>query len=88
MTFGEVKAALFEGAVVRVVGLDYVDTYQIGTSTDGTSLRAYANNEIYPVGDMFADIERALSRAGVRVFRKDFTDGVLITIIKRIGEEV
>ena len=88
MTFGEIKAAVFGGAIVRVVGIDYVDTYQIGTSDDGASLRAYANDEIYSVGDMFADIESAVERADVRIFRKDFLDGTVITILRRIGEEV
>ena len=88
MTMAEIKAAAFDGAIVRVVGIDYVDTYQIGESLDGTSLRAYANDEVYSVGDMFDDIERAVSSRGVRVFRKDFTDATVITILKRIGEEV
>ena len=87
MTFGEIKAAVFDGAIVRVIGIDYVDTYQIGTSDDGMSIRAYANDEAYSVGDMFADIERAVSSRGVRVFRRDFTDATVITILKRIGEE-
>lgn len=87
MTFEEIKAAVFDGAIVRVVGLDYVDTYQIGESFDGTSLRAYVNDEAYAVGDMFDDIERALSRRGVRVFRRDFTDATVITILMQIGDE-
>nr|DAF57472.1 MAG TPA: hypothetical protein [Myoviridae sp. ctqfO1] len=88
MTLAEIKAAVFDGAIVRVVGLDYVDTYQIGTTDDGTSLRAYANDEIYSVGDMFDDIERAAESSYVRIFRRDFTDATVITILKRIGEEV
>lgn len=88
MTFGEIKASVFDGAIVRVIGIDYVDTYQIGTTDDGASLRAYANDEAYAVGDMFADIERALSRRGARVFRLDFTDATVITILMQIGEEV
>lgn len=87
MDMTEIKASVFDGAIVRVVGIDYVDTYQIGTSDDGTSLRAYANDEVYSVGDMFDDIERALSRRGARVFRRDFTDATLITILMSIGEE-
>ena len=87
MTFADIKAALFDGAVVRVVGLDYVDTYQIGTTDDGTSLRAYANDDACCIGDMFADIERTLDRSGVRVFVKEFLDEKLITILKCIGEE-
>ena len=88
MTFEAIKFALIDGAVVRVVGLDYVDTYHIGTSDDGMSLRAYANDEFYSVGDMFADIERSLDRSGVRIFVKEFLDGKLITILKGIGEEI
>lgn len=88
MTFEAIKSALIDGAVVRVVGLDYVDTYHIGTSDDGMSLCAYANDDFYSVGDMFDDIERALSRRGVRVFRRDFTDATVITILMSIGEEV
>lgn len=88
MIFDEIKAALFDGALVRVVGIDYVDTYRIGTSHDGTSIRAYANDDVYSFGDMFADIDRALSRSGVRVFRREFTEGVMITIIIGIGDEV
>ena len=87
MTFGEIKASLIDRAIVRVVGIDYVDTYQIGESDDGASLRAYANDETYSVADMFADIERAVSRRGVRVFRRDFTDATVITILMSIGEE-
>lgn len=88
MTFEEIKAAVFDGAIVRVIGIDYVDTYQIGESFDGMSIRAYANDETYSVGDMFADIERALSRRGARVFRRDFTDATVITILMQIGDEV
>lgn len=88
MTMAEIKAAVFDGAIVRVVGIDYVDTYQIGTSLDGMSIRAYANDEAYSVGDMFDDIERAVESSGVRIFRRDFTDATVITILKRIGEEV
>lgn len=87
MTFGEIKASVFDGAIVRVVGLDYVDTYNIGESLDGMSIRAYVNDETYAIGDMFADIEQALSRRGARVFRKDFTDATVITILVSIGEE-
>lgn len=88
MDMKDIKSAVFDGAIVRVIGIDYVDTYQIGTSDDGASLRAYANDEVYSVGDMFDDIERAVSSRGVRVFRRDFTDATVITILKRIGEEV
>ena len=87
MTFEEIKASVFDGAIVRVVGLDYVDTYQIGESFDGMSIRAYANDETYAIGDMFDDIERAVSRRGARVFRRDFTDATVITILMSIGEE-
>ena len=87
MTMTEIEASVFDGAIVRVVGLDYVDTYQIGESIDGMSIRAYANDEAYAIGDMFADIERALSRRGARVFRRDFTDATVITILTSIGEE-
>ena len=73
---------------MRVVGIDYVDTYQIGESLDGTSIRAYVNDETYAIGDMFDDIERAAESSGVRIFRRDFTDATVITILKRIGEEV
>lgn len=88
MDMKDIKAAVFDGAIVRVIGIDYVDTYQIGTSLDGMSIRAYANDESYSVGDMFDDIERALSRRGARVFRRDFTDATVITILMQIGEEV
>ena len=88
MDMKDIKSAVFDGAIVRVVGIDYVDTYQIGESLDGMSIRAYANDEAYAVGDMFDDIERALSRRGVRVFRRDFTDATVITILNSIGEEV
>lgn len=88
MDMKDIKSAVFDGAIVRVVGIDYVDTYQIGESLDGTSIRAYVNDEVYSVGDMFDDIERAVSSRGVRVFRRDFTDATVITILKRIGEEV
>lgn len=88
MDMKDIKSAVFDGAIVRVVGIDYVDTYQIGTSDDGMSIRAYANDETYAIGDMFDDIERALSRRGVRVFRKDFTDATVITILNSIGEEM
>ena len=87
MTFEEIKASVFDGAIVRVVGLDYVDTYNIGESLDGMSIRAYANDEAYAIGDMFADIERSVSRRGARIFRKDFTDATVITILISIGEE-
>lgn len=87
MDMKDIKAALIDRAIVRVVGLDYVDTYQIGESDDGASLRAYANDEIYSVADMFDDIERAVSRRGARVFRRDFTDATVITILMPIGEE-
>lgn len=88
MDMEDIKSAVFDGAIVRVVGIDYVDTYQIGTSDDGASLRAYANDEVYSVADMFADIKRAVESSGVRIFRRDFTDATVITILKRIGEEV
>lgn len=88
MDMKDIKSAVFDGAIVRVVGIDYVDTYQIGESLDGTSIRAYCNDEIYSVGDMFDDIERAAESSGVRIFRRDFTDATVITILKRIGEEV
>ena len=87
MDMKDIKSAVFDGAIVRVIGIDYVDTYQIGTSLDGMSIRAYVNDEIYSVGDMFDDIERALSRRGARVFRRDFTDATVITILMSIGEE-
>jgi len=88
MDMKDIKSAVFDGAIVRVVGIDYVDTYQIGTSLDGMSIRAYANDEVYSIGDMFDDIERAVESSGVRIFRRDFTDATVITILKRIGEEV
>ena len=87
MTFDEIKAAVFDGAVVQVLEIDYFDTYRMIISCDGLSIRAYANDEEYPVCDMFANIERALSRRGVCVFRRDFTDRSLITITIGIGEE-
>lgn len=87
MTIADIKAALFDGATVRIVGIDYVDTYSISTSYDGHSIRAYANNDVCSFGDMFSDIARSLSRRNVRVFRKEFTDGILITIIIGIGDE-
>lgn len=88
MDMKDIKSAVFDGAIVRVIGIDYVDTYQIGESLDSTSIRAYANDEVYSVGDMFDDIERAVESSGVRIFRRDFTDATVITILKRIGEEV
>lgn len=88
MTLTDIKMALIDDAVVQVVEIDYFDTYKIGTSADGTLLVAYRNDTSYSFSDMFADIERALSHRGVRVFRRDFTDRTLITIIIGIGEEV
>lgn len=88
MTLAEIKAALFDGDIVRVVGIDYVDIYNIGMSIDGHSIRAYANDDVCSFGDMFADIERALKRFGARSFRCVTNEGdVTITIVIQIGEE-
>lgn len=88
MTFEEIKAALIDGAVVRIIGIDYADNYHIGASCDGYALCGYANDDLYPVCDVFADIEMALSRTGVSVFRGYYLDRTMITIINNIGEEV
>ena len=89
MTLVEIKAALFDGAVVRVVGIDYVDTYNTWTSADGFYMHVYCNDEAYAFGDMFAAIEQALGRFGAHTFRCVTDDGdVTITIIIEIGEEV
>lgn len=87
MTLAEIKAALLDGATVRIVGFDYVDNYHVSTYCDGLSLGFYLNDEAYEIKSVFSDIERALSRRNVRVFRKEFTDGILITIIIGIGDE-
>lgn len=87
MTIEEIKAALFDGATVRVVGVDYVDTYSTWTSPDGLYMHAYCNDDDYTFGDMFAAIARTLSRAGVRVFLDNSLD-MTITIIIGIGDEV
>lgn len=89
MTLAEIKTALFEGAIVRVVGLDYMDRYNTWTSPDGLYMHAYCNDEPYSFEDMFADIEGALSRFGAHTFRCVTDDGdVTITIIIEIGEEI
>ena len=89
MTFADIKAALFDGALVRVIGIDYADTYHIGTSLDGKSIHAYLNDECYFFNDMFADIQRALARFGAHTFRCVTDDGdVTITVIIEIWEEV
>lgn len=88
MTVEDIKAALFDGAVVRVVGIDYVDTYNVTTSSDGCSLYAFCNDEKYMFADVFAAIRRALDRFGARVFRCVTDEGdVTITIIIEIGDE-
>lgn len=84
----EIKAALISGARVRVVGVDYVDNYHVAASQDGMSLRFFLNYEAYEVESTFANIDRALNRRGSRVFRKEFTNGVMITIVTAIGDEV
>lgn len=89
MDIKEIKTALIDGAVVRVVGIDYMDAYRVSMSSDGCSLYAYLNEEKYMFDDMFAAIRRSLDRFGARVFRCVTDDGdVTITIIIEIGEEV
>lgn len=88
MTFDEIKAALIDGAVVRIIGIDYADSYHIDTSRDGHTLRGYSNYRDYPVHDILSDIEIILSRTGVSVFRGYYLDRTRITIINDIGEEV
>lgn len=89
MTLAEIKAALIDGAVVRVVGIDYVDTYHVTQSADGCSLSAYCNDDLYMFADVFADCRRALDRFGARAFYCVTDDGdVTITIIIEIGDEV
>lgn len=83
-----IKAALVTGARIRIVGLDYVDNYRVATSQDGMSLRFFLNDEPYEMEFTFTDIDRAMRRLGARVFRKEFTDGVLITIVTEIGDKV
>lgn len=87
MTIEDIKAALFDGAIVRVVG-DHANTYSTWTSPDGLYMHAYLNDNPCTFRNMFDNIELALCRQGGRVFRRDFTDRTLITIIIGIGEEV
>ena len=88
MTASEIKSALIDGAIVRVVGIDYVDVYHLCISQDGTALTAYFNAEPYPITSLFAEMDGVLSRTNARFFRRSFPDGgVTITAVCSIGEE-
>lgn len=88
MTVSEIKAALIDGATVRVVGIGYADTYSVVKENDGTALVAYANEEVVAFDTVFADIDRASSRFGARAFRCVTDEGdVTITIVIELGEE-
>lgn len=88
MTLAEIKAALIDGAVVRVVGIDYADIYHVTRSADGCSINAYLNDEAYMFDDVFSNIRRALDRFGARAFYCVTDEGdVTITIIIELGEE-
>lgn len=89
MTLADIKMALFDGAVVRIIGIDYADCYSVNSHCGGTSLVAYANDEACSFEDVFSAIERSLRRFGAHVFRCVTDDGdVTITIIIEIGEEI
>lgn len=78
------KEIIKEADTIRVISMEYADIYEYSAFS-----RVWCVNEVRIEFDyVLSNIERAIRKQGVRIFRH-FDDGIVtITIINEIGDEI